>query len=109
MIRVNCRSLRVPVLTYEQMTKGAIRQATVNFVSAGSLLSTSVSSVTWTVRDGSNLVSISNEALNTGVATATITANSDVTGCAVVQVKATMANGQTVTEHIQIEVVEVGC
>lgn len=109
MININSRSLHVPVTTFEEVTQGAIRQARVSFVNAANKLSTSVSSVTWTVKDDSDLVAITNSALSSGVATATITADADTTGCAVVQVKATMANGQTVTEHIQIVVSEVDC
>lgn len=109
MINVYSRSLKAPVITNEEMTQGAIRQATVSFVNAADKLGTSVSSVTWTVKDDSDLVTVTNSALTSGVATATITADSDVTGCCIVQVKATMANGQTVTEHIQIEVTEVEC
>lgn len=109
MININSRSLHVPVMTYEEVTQGAIRQARVSFVNAANKLSTSVSSVTWTVKDDSDLVTITNKALSSGIATATITADDEMTGCAVVQVKATMANGQTVTEHIQIAVTEVDC
>ncbi len=109
MININSRSLKAPVVTHEEMTQGAIRQATVNFVNAADKLGTTVSSVTWTAKDDSDLVTIASAALSSGVATATITADSDATGCCVVQVKATMANGQTVTEHIRIEVTEVDC
>jgi hypothetical protein len=109
MININSRSLHVPVLTYDDMTQGAIRKATVNFVNAADKLSTTVSSVAWAVKNDSDLVTISSEALSSGVATATITATDETTGCAIVTVTATMANGQKVAEHLQISVKEIDC
>ncbi len=109
MIDINSRSLHVPVLTFEDMTQGAIRKARVSFANAASTLSTTVSSVAWAVKNDSDIVTISGDALSSGVATATLTATDETTGCAIITVTATMANGQKVAEHLQINVSEIDC
>lgn len=109
MISIFSRSLKAPIVTLDEMAVGEARTATVNFNNAADKLGTTVSSATWTVENDSEIVAVGSAALTSGVATATITANSDGPGCCMLTVKATMASGAIAKERIKIEVVEVDC
>ncbi len=61
-------------------------------------LSTSVSSVTWTVDTGK--ASVSGEALSSDVATALVTTNDS--GLSLIKAKITFADGQIINQHIKI-------
>lgn len=68
-------------------------------------LSTSVSSVTWTIDDGS--ASISSESLASNVATAKVTTSS--TDCSMIKVKATFGDGQVDVHFFGVKVDEPAC
>ena len=75
--------------------KGKAQVFTVDWSVKVGKLSTTVSTAVWTVDSGS--ATISNEALSSNVASATITTGSE--GCALIKVVATYADGQHIDPH----------
>lgn len=104
---INSRSLRCPVITDKRMVQGATRRVRINFSNAANRLQTALSSASWSLQRGSDLVSVGSTLVSGDSAYATITAQSNITGRCVVKVTATMADGQTVTEHIRLTVIKV--
>lgn len=68
-------------------------------------LSTTVSSVTWTVDGGT--ATITSEALASGIASALITTGSE--GCSMIKLKAVLADGQTDVFFFKIETKDPNC
>jgi hypothetical protein len=80
--------------------KDSHQKYTVDFSSSATDRGTTVSSVTWS-SEGTRLVTISNEALASGVASADFT--SDWGGFGVVRVRATYADGTQESVYIHIK------
>lgn len=85
--------------------KGAAFTYTIDWSVAAGKLGTSVSSVTWSVDQGS--ASISTEALGSNVASALITTNS--TGCVLIKAVAALADSQVDPHYFKIDVSEPSC
>lgn len=90
--------------SWQQYKEEAV-QYTVDWSVKVGQLSTSVSTVTWTVESGSS--TISGESLTSDVATALITTNS--TGCALIKVKATLADGQIDVHFFKVQISDPNC
>ena len=88
-----------------QQYKGEARVRTADWTVMAEKLGTSVSTVTWSVDSGT--ATITGEALASNVATALITTGS--TGCALIKVVATMADGQIDNHYFKINVSEPSC
>lgn len=86
--------------------KDEIEQYSYSFVKLAGRLGTSVSTADWTTED-SNIITLGTEALSANVATVLITAAA--TGCAMLKVTATMADGQKFIRQIKINVKELEC
>lgn len=98
--------MKIPVF---ELPKGDQRYASVSFSAAASRVGSSVSSATWEVESG-DCVSISGApTLSANVAQALLVASDAQTGCALIKIKAEMADGQTITEYIHIKVVSPTC
>lgn len=104
---INSRSNRYPVITDRRINVAASRRFRVNFSNAANRLQTGLASASWSLQRGSDLVSVGSTLISGDSAYATITAQSEITGKCVVKVTATMADGQTVTEHIRLTVIKV--
>ena len=85
--------------------KDNIRTYTVDFNVQVGKLGTTVSSVVWTVEDGS--ATIASEALASSVASALITTGT--IGCALIKVVPTFANGGSEIHYFKLDVNEPGC
>lgn len=83
------------------------RFATVDFGVAAGLSGTSVSSAIWSVDDGSS-VTLSNETVSSNVAQCLITSQA-YGGCNVILCKATMADGQKISEYFKVKVSDPEC
>lgn len=92
-----------------EMPKGDTRYASVSFVASAGRLGTSVSSVTWSVEEGTTVTISGTPTLTSGVAKALLVASSDIKGCSLIKVKATMADSQTVSEYFKINVIDLEC
>lgn len=79
------------------------RVVEVDFAVTAGRSSTTVSSADWSVVEGN--VSVSNEGLVSAKATALVTAP-DSNGKALVRVLATMANGEKVSEYLELTIID---
>jgi hypothetical protein len=86
----------------------AARFATIDFSASASKLGTTVSTVAWSIEEGST-VTISNESLTNGVAKALLTSSTDSTGCNLIKARAVMANGEILPGYIEMEVIKPSC
>lgn len=83
------------------------RLAEADFDDTAAATSTSVSSVAWSVPDGTT-VTISNESTSSNVSTALISASTS-TGCSLVRALATMANSEKHSIYFKFNVIEPEC
>ena len=88
-----------------QQYKDEAQNYTVDWSVRASKLSTTVSSVVWSVENGS--AAISNEALASNSASATVTTNS--TECSLIKLKATLADGQIDVHYFKVRVNQPIC
>jgi len=88
-----------------QQYKGESFTYTIDWSVSASQLGTSVSSVVWSVDDGS--ATIANEAIGSNVASALITTGA--TGCALIKVTATLGDGQIDIHYFKIKVSDPSC
>ncbi len=85
--------------------KGEAWTYTIDWTVTAGRLGTSVSSVVWSVDSGS--ATISGEALASNVASALITTSQS--GCAMIKVVATLADGQIDIHYFKVQVSEPNC
>ena len=91
------------------MYKGTASIATFDIGSEASAKGTEVSGTpSWTVESGST-VTISNEDLSNGYATALITSSSNNTGCNLIRITAAMENGEIIPGYLRVNVIEPSC
>lgn len=80
-----------------------------SFVNLAGRNSTSVSSVNWTVEEGSSVTISGVPSLSSNISTASILADSTLTGCSMLKIQATLADGQKISEYLQVDVIEPSC
>ena len=88
-----------------QQYRGESFTYTIDWSVSASRLGTSVSSVVWSVDEGS--ATITNEALGSNVASALVTTSS--VGCVLIKVTATLGDGQIDIHYFKIKVSEPSC
>lgn len=98
--------MRVPVF---EIPQGDQRYADIDFNPAADRLGTSASSATWTVEEGSTVTISGTPSIASNVAQGLLAADANRTGCSLIKIKATMADTQTVTEYIKINVIDPTC
>jgi hypothetical protein len=96
---------RIP--TFE-IPQGDTRNAEVDFTSTASDFSTTVASAAWTV-EGTSVTLGGVAAVASNVATESLVAGANKSGCTLVRVQATMADGQTVSKYFRINVTDPSC
>ena len=99
------RSGRNTTVHMIELRTGEKREISIDFTSAADREGTTVSSVTWSVAEGQDVVTVSGESLTSNVATALIAIDDEWDGHASISVKATMADTQIIYEIIDIEVI----
>ena len=98
--------MRIP--TFE-IPQGDQRYADVDFSNAAGKLGTTASSAAWSVEEGNSVTISGTPTLASNVAQGLLVASGTVTGCSLIKIKATMADTQTVTEYIKINVIDPTC
>ena len=88
-----------------QQYKEEVTNYSVDFNVKTSELSTSVSSVSWSVESGSAV--ISNESLSSDIASAFVTTNS--ADCSLIKVKATLADSQVAIHYFKVKASDPVC
>lgn len=96
------------VSTFE-IPQGDLRYASIDFSPAADRLGTSASSATWTVEEGNTVTISGTPSITSNVAQGLLSADANRTGCSLIKIKATMADTQTVTEYIKINVIDPTC
>lgn len=93
----------------DDIPQGDLRYAQMDFSVSAGRLGTTVSSVAWSVEEGSTVTISGTPTLSGSIAQALLQAGSNTSGCSLIKVKATMADSQTVSEYIKINVIDPSC
>jgi len=98
---VNVTEFEIPV--------GESRNIDVDFVITASNLGVNAISVAWSVRSGTSATILGAPTITGNISTGMVVADNVTTGCTLIMVRATMTDGQTKSEFIQINVVDPTC
>lgn len=85
------------------------RFGSVDFAVSAGRLGTSLSSAVWSIEEGTSVTLNGTPTVVGNVAQELLVASATVTGCTLIKIKGTMADTQTVTEYIKIEVIDPTC
>lgn len=96
-------------VTIFEMPQGERRYASHNATSSADRLGTSASSSVWSVEEGSTVAISGTPSLSGNIAQALLLSDSNRTGCTLIKNVITMADTQTVTEYIKINVIDPTC